>query len=80
MEVGRDDEAREVVYKLHGANNPESEAAAEIEYMEMFRTIKADTSIRSRRLSDLWASRAMLRRTFVAVGVQVFCQFSGING
>ncbi|PFH52909.1 hypothetical protein AMATHDRAFT_138623 [Amanita thiersii Skay4041] len=76
LEVGRDDEAREVVYKLHGAGR---KVAAEKEYHEMYETIKAETLTRSRRLSDLWATRAMLRRTFVAVGVQVFCQFSGIN-
>lgn len=45
----------------------------------MQETIKADMLVRSRSLSDLWATRGMLRRTFVAVGVQVFSQFSGIN-
>ncbi|PPR03247.1 hypothetical protein CVT24_012824 [Panaeolus cyanescens] len=82
LEVGRDDEARNVVYKLHGSGN---EASAEQEYSEMYRTIKAELSDsksngRSNRLSDLWATRAMMKRTFVAVGVQVFCQFTGING
>lgn len=46
----------------------------------MYAAIKAEVSNRSRQLSDLWATRAMAQRTFVAVGVQVFCQFSGING
>jgi hypothetical protein len=77
LEVGRDDEARDVVYKLHGTNDRE---AAELEYQEMHDTIKAELSVRSRKLSDLWATRAMMRRTFVSVGVQVFCQFTGING
>ncbi|KAF8896597.1 sugar transporter, partial [Infundibulicybe gibba] len=79
LEVGRDDEAREVVYKLHSAHDPETKAAAEQEYNEMYNTIKSEVSIRSRKLSDLWATRAMMRRTMVAVGVQVFCQFTGIN-
>ena len=35
--------------------------------------------MRARSLSDLWATRGMARRTLVAVGVQVFGQFSGIN-
>ena len=43
-------------------------------------TIKAEMATRSRRLSDLWETPAMLKRTLVAVGVQVFGQFSGING
>lgn len=46
----------------------------------MYTAIKAEVSIRSRRFSDLWATRAMTHRTFVAIGVQVFCQFTGING
>ncbi|RDB25726.1 High-affinity glucose transporter [Hypsizygus marmoreus] len=76
LEVGRDEEAKKVVYQLHGEANKET---AEEEYRQMHDTIKAEASIRSRRISDLWATRPMLRRTFVAVGVQVFCQFTGIN-
>lgn len=77
MEVGRDEEAKAVVYQLHGDKHRDT---AELEYREMYAAIKAEVSNRSRQLSDLWATRAMARRTFVAVGVQVFCQFSGING
>jgi len=78
LEVGRDDEAKEVVYYLHGDSN-EDRAAAEKEYHEMYTTIKAEASTRSRRISDLWASKAMIHRTLVACGVQVFTQFTGIN-
>lgn len=77
LEVGRDEEAKEVVYYLHGK---EDRPAAEREYMEMYTTIKAEASTRSRRISDLWASRAMIHRTLVACGVQIFTQFTGING
>lgn len=55
-------------------------AAADVEFVDMQTTIKAEASTRSRRLSDLWETPAMLKRTLVAVGVQVFGQFSGING
>ncbi len=78
--MGRDDEARAVVQKLHGGNTAESKEAAEREYTEMYDTIKAESRIRSRSISDLWATRAMARRTLVAVGVQIFGQFTGING
>ncbi|KAF7424377.1 hypothetical protein PC9H_009684 [Pleurotus ostreatus] len=78
LEVGRDDEAKEVVYQLHGTT-PQARDAADVEFKEMSETIKAEVFVRSRKLSDLWATRAMLRRTLVAVGVQVFGQFSGIN-
>ena len=46
----------------------------------MYDTIKAELSVRSRRLSELWATRAMLRRTFVAVGVQMFTVLAGTSG
>lgn len=77
--MGRDEEAKEVVYQLHGTT-PQARDAADVEFKEMSETIKAEVFVRSRKLSDLWATRAMLRRTLVAVGVQVFGQFSGING
>ena len=80
LEVNRDDEARKIVYELHGDDTPEAKSAAEFEYAEMHDQIKADALVRSRKLSDLWATPAMLRRTLVAVGVQAFTQFTGING
>ena len=78
LEHGRDDEARDVVHKLHGST-PAAREAADAEFAEMQETIKAEILVRSRSLADLWATRGMLRRTLVAVGVQVFGQFSGIN-
>ena len=78
LEHGRDEEARAVVYRLHGSDAATRDEA-DAEFAEMQETIKAEMLVRSRSLSDLWATRGMLRRTFVAVGVQVFGQFSGIN-
>ena len=69
-----------MVHRLHDARSAESKEAVEREFLEMQEVIKAEASQRSRSLSDLWATRAMLKRTLVAVGVQVFGQFSGING
>ncbi|KAH9945007.1 general substrate transporter [Epithele typhae] len=78
LEHGHDDEALAVVRTLHSASSlGEEEAVAE--FAQMRETIKAEAVVRSRSLSDLWATRGMLRRTLVAVGVQVFGQFSGIN-
>ncbi|EPT01377.1 hypothetical protein FOMPIDRAFT_1048820 [Fomitopsis schrenkii] len=79
LERSRDDEARAVVHRLHGAETAEKKASADAEFTDMQLTIKAEMSTRSRRLSDLWETPAMLKRTLVAVGVQVFGQFSGIN-
>ncbi|KAJ8521114.1 hypothetical protein ONZ45_g2150 [Pleurotus djamor] len=78
LEVGRDEEAKKVVYRLHGSSALQKQEA-EAEFKEMSETIKAEVFVRSRKISDLWATPAMLRRTLVAVGVQVFGQFSGIN-
>ncbi|KAG7089023.1 hypothetical protein E1B28_010734 [Marasmius oreades] len=78
LEVGRDEEAHAVVLQLHGSS-PESKDAAEREYTEMYETIKSEMAVRSTKLSDLWATRAMLRRTMVACGVQIFTQLTGIN-
>jgi sugar porter (SP) family MFS transporter len=75
LEVGRDEEARDVVLKLHSGN----QTTADAEYTEMYQTIKAELSTKSRSISDLWATRAMARRTLVAVGVQIFTQLTGIN-
>ncbi|GAW03574.1 general substrate transporter [Lentinula edodes] len=80
LEVGRDEEARKVVYLLHGAkNSAELEEAAEQEYNEMHDTIKAEILIRSRKISDLWATHAMMKRTLISCAVQIFTQFTGIN-
>lgn len=70
-------EAREVVYGLHGDDDRSS---ADREFTQVNDVIKAEFSGRSRRLSGLWATRAMVRRTLVAVVVQLFTQFTGING
>ena len=80
LEKGRDEEARQVVYVLHGTSTPEAKEAADREYAVMHDSIKAELKTRSHNISDLWATPAMLRRTLVACGVQIFGQFTGING
>ncbi len=80
LEKGRDEEARKVVYQLSGVKTPAAKAIAEAQFQEMSTSIKAEMVGRSRRLSDLWATRAMLKRTGIAVGVQVMGQFTGVNG
>lgn len=80
LEKGRDEEARQVIYTLHGISTPESKEAADQEFALMHDAIKAELQIRSSKLSDLWATPAMVKRTLVACGVQIFGQFTGING
>jgi hypothetical protein len=66
--------------RLHGAKSAESKAEAEQEFLDMQDVIKAEMSERSANITDLWSTRPMLKRTLVAVGVQVMGQFTGING
>ena len=80
LEHNRDEEARAVVYRLHGSKSAESKQEAEQEFLEMRDVIKAEQSERSSSIADLWATRPMIKRTLVAVGVQVMGQFTGING
>ncbi|TFK45873.1 general substrate transporter [Heliocybe sulcata] len=79
LEVGRDEEARQVVYQLHGVKTLDVSEAAEEEFLKMHDSIKAELLTRSRNVADLFATRAMRRRTLVACGVQIFGQFTGIN-
>ena len=68
------------MYGMHDASPDQEHELAEREYAEMHDSIKAELHVRSRSLKDLWATSAMLRRTMVAVGIQTFGQFTGING
>ncbi|KIK53974.1 hypothetical protein GYMLUDRAFT_921079 [Collybiopsis luxurians FD-317 M1] len=79
IEVGREEDAKQVVYRLYGVKTSEARERADREYMEMYDTIRAEQFVRSRKITDLWASRAMLWRTLVGCGVQIFTQFTGIN-
>ena len=68
-----------MVHKLYGST-PEAQEAAEAEFITMAEAIKAELLTKSHNIADLWATRAMLHRTLVSVGVQIFGQFTGING
>ena len=80
IEVGRDDEARKVIRQLHGASTDVTAAEADAEYEVMAAAIRADVAVRSNNIVDLFKTRSMTWRTLVAIGVQIFGQFTGING
>ncbi|KIJ52353.1 hypothetical protein M422DRAFT_776037 [Sphaerobolus stellatus SS14] len=85
LEQGRDEEAHEVVRFLHSSSwktddqGTSASELAEREFVEMRDVIHAEKTVRSRRISDLWATPAMLKRTLVACGIQIMGQFTGIN-
>ena len=69
-----------MVYKLYGVKTEAAKARADEEFAIMHDAIKAEMMIRSRNIRDLSSTPAMLKRTLVACGVQIFGQFTGING
>jgi sugar porter (SP) family MFS transporter len=79
IEVGREDEARQVVQKLHGGSTASDNDNANEEFAVMAESIRAEKAYQSHNVTDLFATRAMAHRTLVACGVQIFGQFTGIN-
>ncbi|TRM65012.1 general substrate transporter [Schizophyllum amplum] len=79
LEMNRDEEARRVVMLISDPQNEAETAEAEEQFDSMSATIKAESIVRTRNITDLWTTPAMTKRTLVAVGVQTFGQFTGIN-
>ncbi|GJJ08104.1 hypothetical protein Clacol_002312 [Clathrus columnatus] len=81
LEQGREEEAHKIILFLHsdGKDDSTAKSIAEKEFEAMRDTIRAEKFVRSRKISDLWSTPAMLRRTLVACGVQIMGQFTGIN-
>ncbi|KAG8810794.1 hypothetical protein FRC18_003884 [Serendipita sp. 400] len=74
---GREDEAFAVVQRLHG--NVKNAEFTKLEFAEMVEQIKYEKANYQTKFSDLWESKAMLRRTLTGMAVQICCQFTGIN-
>lgn len=77
IEKGRNEEALAVVRRLHGTK--ENADFIKLEFAEMVEQIKYEKANMSSKLSDLWATKPMLKRTLTGMGVQICCQFTGIN-
>lgn len=75
--MGRNDEALAVVQQLHG--NAENAEFIKLEFAEMVEQIKYEKANMSSKLSDLWATKPMLKRTLTGMAVQICCQLTGIN-
>ncbi|CAE6499669.1 unnamed protein product [Rhizoctonia solani] len=74
---GREDEAYQVLEKLHfdGANRE----WLDTEFAEICEQIRIEKQMRSSSIMDLVNTKPMLKRTLIACGVQAFGQFTGIN-
>ncbi|CUA70978.1 High-affinity glucose transporter [Kluyveromyces lactis NRRL Y-1140] [Rhizoctonia solani] len=77
IEKGRNEEALRVVQLLHG--NAQNAEFIKLEFAEMVEQIKYEKANMSSKLSDLWATKPMLKRTLTGMGIQICCQFTGIN-
>ncbi|KAK7006233.1 putative MFS sugar transporter [Favolaschia claudopus] len=77
VEQGRDDEAYAVVQRLHG--NTQNKEFVELEFAEMKEQIRYEQQNYSTKISDLWSTKPMLRRTLTGMAIQICTQFTGIN-
>ncbi|KIM29846.1 hypothetical protein M408DRAFT_328641 [Serendipita vermifera MAFF 305830] len=74
---GREEEAFKIVQRLHG--DSQNEEFIKLEFAEMVEQIKYEKANYSTKISDLWSTGPMLRRTLTGMAVQICCQFTGIN-
>ncbi|KAJ7153688.1 general substrate transporter [Mycena filopes] len=77
VDRGRNDEALVVLQRLHG--NKGNKEFIDLEFAEMLEQIQYEKENISTKLSDLWSTKPMLRRTLTGIAVQVCTQFTGIN-
>ncbi|CAE6517214.1 unnamed protein product [Rhizoctonia solani] len=77
VEKGRNEEALKVIQLLHG--NEQNAEFIKLEFAEMVEQIKYEKANMSSKLSDLWATKPMLKRTLTGMAVQICCQLTGIN-
>jgi len=77
IKQGREDEAKRSLEILHGTST--NQEFIELEYREMVEQIKYEEEHLTAKLSDLWATKAMLKRTLTGMGIQICTQFTGIN-
>jgi len=77
VEKGRNEEALAVVHLLHDTNT--NSEFIEAEFAEMLEQIKYEKAHMSSKISDLWSTKPMLKRTLTGMGVQICTQFTGIN-
>lgn len=74
---GRHEEAFSALMRLHGGKT--DPAVVKYEYDEITTQMEWERENVSSKFSDLWSTRASLRRTLCGVMVQVCCQWTGVN-
>ncbi|KZV86359.1 general substrate transporter [Exidia glandulosa HHB12029] len=77
IQKGRMEEAKHALQVLHGTDK--NQDFIELEFAEMVEQIRYEQANFSHKVSDLWATRPMLRRTLTGIAVQVCTQLTGIN-
>lgn len=79
MEKDRVDEARAVLYKLHGDGSEASNDLIELEFREIRDVIAADRIAGQTSWTKIFTKASWRRRLLLGIGVQVFGPLSGIN-
>jgi len=76
---GRNEEALATIKRLHADGTKESTEFIELEFSEMVAQIKYEKEHLTAKVSDLWATKPMFRRTATGMLIQICTQFTGIN-
>lgn len=79
MEKDRHEEARAILYKLHGDGTPEKDEYIELEYREIRDVIAADRMYTNITWSSIVTRPSWRKRLLLGCGVQAFGPLSGIN-
>lgn len=77
IEKGRNEEALKVIQRLHGTKT--NQEFIQVEFDQMIEQIEFEKENMSAKLSDLWATKAMFKRTVTGMLVQICTQWTGIN-
>ncbi|THX77814.1 general substrate transporter [Aureobasidium pullulans] len=79
MEKDRHDEAKAILFKLHGDGTSEKETLIELEFREIRDVIEADRANNQTSITTIITKASWRKRLLLGCGVQAFGPLSGIN-
>lgn len=79
MEKDRHDEAKAILFKLHGDGTSEKDTLIELEFREIRDVIEADRANNQTSIMTIITKASWRKRLLLGCGVQAFGPLSGIN-
>jgi len=79
MEKDRHDEAKAILFKLHGDGTSETDTLIELEFREIRDVIEADRANNQTSIVTIITKASWRKRLLLGCGVQAFGPLSGIN-